>query len=351
MHKEICLGSKHVGVGHPVYLIAEAGINHNGDVELAKRLISAAKEVGADVVKFQSFQTERFICKSALSSPHIDKELGVKGTAYDLIKKLELTEEDHWILHDYAKSIGIEMISTPFDERYVDLLNQMDVPFFKVASMDIDNLDFLKYIARKKRPMVVSSGMALLSETAEALETIFSAGNSEVILLHCTSQYPPKIEEVNLNVIPTLKSAFPDVLIGYSDHTIGIHISFAAACLGAVLIEKHFTLDKNMPGPDHQASGDVEEIRRLKAYLEDLYHAKGVGVKQPTEGEKEMKKSFRRSIVLSRSVRKGEILNREHVTLMRPGTGISPRFFNQVVGRKIKIDADAEHIMQWVDLE
>jgi len=351
MKKTIRLGNKTVGYGLPVYLIAEAGINHNGDVDLAKNLITAAKEVGADAVKFQSFKTERFICKSALSSPHMDKDLGVEGTVYDLIKKLELTEEDHVTLHDYAGSIGIEMVSTPFDERYVDILDQMDIPFFKVASMDIDNLDFLKYIAGKKRPMVVSSGMALLSETAEALETIFSSGNCDVLLLHCTSQYPPKMEEVNLNVISTLKNAFPDVLIGYSDHTIGIHITFAAACLGAVLIEKHFTLDKQMPGPDQKVSGDVEEFKRLKAYLGDLLQARGTGIKQPTEGEKEMKKSFRRSIVLSRQVATGETLTREHLTLMRPGTGISPKNVSQVVGRKVNIDAPAEHILSWEDLE
>ena len=351
MAKTVYLGKQPVGPEHPVYLIAEAGINHNGEVALAKKLISAAKEVGADAVKFQSFQTERFICKSALSAPHVDKELGVEGTFFDLLKKLELTEEDHFTLHQYATSLGIDMISTPFDERYVDLLDRLGVPFFKIASMDIDNLEFLKFIASKKKPMVVSSGMAFLSETAEALETIFSAGNSQVILLHCTSQYPPRMEEVNLKVIPTLQKAFPEVLIGYSDHTIGIHIPFAAACMGAVLIEKHFTLDKNMPGPDQQVSGDVDEFKRLKVYLTDLYQAQGKGIKQPTEGEREMKKSFRRSIVLSHPVKKGEILHREHLTLMRPGTGISPKFLPQALGRKIKRDAPAEHILSWQDLE
>ena len=351
MARTIKVGNRLVGEGQPVYLVAEAGINHNGDVGLARQLIAAAHKVGADAVKFQSFETDRFICKSALSAPHVDRELGVDGTFYDLLKKLELPPDAYPELHAYARQVGIPMTSSPFDERYVELLDRLDVPFFKVASMDLDNLDFIRYVARKKRPMVISTGMGTLAEVAEAVEAARGTGNHDLVLLHCTSQYPPDPSDVNLRAIQTLQSAFSDLLIGYSDHTVGVHVPLAAAALGAVVIEKHFTLDKKMPGPDQKGSADPQEMSTLRAHLDDLARARGTGIKTPTDGEEQVKKAFRRSVVMAKACAKGHTLTRDDVTLMRPGTGISPKYVDLVIGRRLGLDVQPQHILLWGDLE
>jgi N,N'-diacetyllegionaminate synthase len=351
MARIIRFGNRLVGDGQRVYLIAEAGINHNGDVELARQLIAAAKDVGADAVKFQSFETDRFICKSALSAPHVDRELCVEGTFYDLLKKLELSPESYPALHEYAMEVGIPMTSSPFDERYVDLLDRLNVPFFKIASMDLDNLDFIRYIARKKRPLVLSTGMGTLAESAEAVDAAKSAGNDEIVLLHCTSQYPPEAKDVNLAAIRTLQAAFPDLLVGYSDHTIGVHVPVGAAALGAAVIEKHFTLDKRMPGPDQKGSADPQEMKSLRVFVDDLAAARGTGVKAPTAGEEQVKKAFRRSVVMVAARPKGHVLSKTDLAVMRPGTGIGPKHLDLVVGRRLRLDVQPQHILSWGDLD
>jgi sialic acid synthase SpsE len=243
------------------------------------------------------------------------------------------------------------MTSSPFDERYVDLLDDLEVPFIKIASMDLDNIEFIRYSAAKKRPLIISTGMGTLAETAEAVEAARSAGNHDLILLHCTSQYPPDATDVNLTAISTLQAAFPDLLVGYSDHTVGIHVPLAAAALGAVVIEKHFTLDKGMPGPDQKGSADPQEMRMLRAGLDELSAALGTGVKAPTTGEESVKRAFRRSVVMAASRPKGHRLTRADLALMRPGTGISPKYVDLVIGRRLRCDVQPQHILAWGDLE
>jgi len=262
------IGDKLIGEEEPCFIIAEAGVNHNGSIELAKKLIDAAKDAGADAVKFQTFKTENVVVKDAQKAEY-QKETTGEGSQYEMIKKLELTEEDFRELADYAKEKDIMFLSSPFDKESVDLLNELDVPAFKVGSGEITNLPLLRYIAKKEKPIILSTGMSTLGEIEEALDVIRSEGVEDIILLHCVSNYPARIEDVNLRALGTLKQAFK-LPVGFSDHTLGITAPIAAVALGACVIEKHFTLDRNLPGPDHKASLEPEELKEMAKAIREV---------------------------------------------------------------------------------
>ena len=333
---KIRIEDKLIGEEEPCFIIAEAGVNHNGSVELAKKLIDAAKDAGADAVKFQTFKTENVVVKDAQKAEY-QKETTGEGSQYEMIKKLELTEEDFRELADYAEKKDIMFLSSPFDKESVDLLHELDVPAFKVGSGEITNLPLLRYIAKKEKPIILSTGMSTLGEIEEALDVIRSEGVEDIILLHCVSNYPARIEDVNLRAMGTLKQAFK-LPVGFSDHTLGITAPIAAVALGACVIEKHFTLDRNLPGPDHKASLEADELKEMVKAIREVEKALGDGIKRPTKEEEEIKKVARRSIVAKVDISKGAIITEDMLDVKRPGTGIEPKYLKFIIGRKTKED-------------
>jgi len=342
--KKIKIENKLIGGSEPCFVIAEAGINHNGDIELAKKLVDIAVGTRADAIKFQTFKAEKLLSKN-IAVPQ-----NVKSTEsfFEMIRKLELSDKDYCELSEYCKEKGIIFMSTPLDNRSVDLLDNIGVPVFKIASCDLDNLSLLKYIANKRKPIVLSTGMGTISEVGEAVDVIKSTGNDNLILLHCVSAYPPKVEEVNLRAMETLRIAFK-LPVGYSDHTIGIDIALAAVALGAKVIEKHFTLDKKMEGPDHAVSADPEDLKNLIFGIREIEKALGTGVKAPSKDEVVIIKSFRRSIVANIDIKKGEIIASEMLSAKRPGTGLSPKYFDFVIGKQSRRDIKEDELINKED--
>jgi N,N'-diacetyllegionaminate synthase len=334
MGRKIRFADRLIGEGMPCFIIAEAGVNHNGDVNLAKKLIDLAKKTGADAVKFQTFRAEDIVTKSAKKAEYQKVTTGAQESQYKMIKSLELSDKDFVELHAYAQSKGIIFISSPFDQKSVDLLSKLDVPAFKVGSGEITDIPLLKYIAKKKKPMILSTGMATLGEIEEALKVI-QQETKNIILLHCVSSYPTKIEDMNLKVMATLRQAFK-LPVGLSDHTVGITIPIAAVALGACVIEKHFTLDKSLPGPDHRASLEPDELKQMIKAIRDVEKAMGSGIKIPAAEEAKNKKVVRRSLVARVDIPKGEIITEEMLDFKRPGGGIEPRYMNMIIGRKTR---------------
>lgn len=330
---DIKIGDRLINDKSKTFIIAEIGVNHNGSVELAKKMINEAKSFGADAVKFQTFKAENLVSKSIKKF-------------YDMVKKLELNEDEFKELSLYAKNKNIIFFSTPTDEESVDILCELDVPAFKIASGDITHLPFIRYAAKKNIPIILSTGMSYLGEVEEAINTIYKTGNNNVALTHCVSSYPAKIEETNLNVIKTLKSAF-DVPVGFSDHTPSIIIPIVAASMGAKIIEKHFTLDKNMDGPDHKSSADVTEFNNLVKGIREMEKSLGSSIKQPSESEMEIRKTYRKSIVLKNNIEKGDFLNSDKLTIKRPGIGIEPKFLNMITEKKAKKNLKTDEVLQW----
>ncbi|MEB3286671.1 MAG: N-acetylneuraminate synthase family protein [Vampirovibrionales bacterium] len=324
------------------FVIAEIGVNHNGDIALAKDLVLKAKATGADVVKFQSFSADTVACRSALSAPHVDKALGFEGTFYELLEKLSLTHKAQRELNTFCKQHQIPFISTPFSFEDVDFLLSLDVPFLKIGSTDTSHLAFLKYAAESGKPLVLSTGMSPMAEVEAAVDVILNTGNENLALLHCVSLYPPEAEELNLKSITALKEKFPHLTVGFSDHTIGTWACTAAVALGAEIIEKHFTLDKKMPGPDHAVSADPEELSKIIEEGALVYRALGSLHKTPSEREAGMEKSFRRSIVTRGALAAGTVIGKEHLDFKRPGTGIHPNRLSQVLGAKTKTAIPAD---------
>ena len=342
---KIRIEDKLIGEEEPCFIIAEAGVNHNGSVELAKKLIDAAKDAGADAVKFQTFKTENVVVKDAQKAEY-QKETTGEGSQYEMIKKLELAEEDFRELADYAKEKDIMFLSSPFDKESVDLLHELDVPAFKVGSGEITNLPLLRYIAKKGKPIILSTGMSTLGEIEEALDVIRSEGVEDIILLHCVSNYPARIEDVNLRAMGTLKQAFK-LPVGFSDHTLGITAPIAAVALGACVIEKHFTLDRNLPGPDHKASLEPDELKEMVKDIREVEKALGNGIKKPTKEEEEVKKVARKSIVAKVDISKGAIITEEMLDVKRPGTGIEPKYLKFIIGRKTKEDIKKDDVIRF----
>jgi len=325
------------------YIIAEAGINHNGSLDMAKKLVDAAAAAGADAVKFQTFKTENMVTKYAKKAKYQESTTGV-GSQFQMLKKLELSFQDHKTLHEYCKKQSIAFLSTPFDKESVDLLEKLNITLYKISSGDLTNLPLLDYIARLKKPMVVSTGMGSLGEVEKAINTIEQAGNFDITLLHCTSNYPTMFTDVNLNAMNTLKSAFK-LPVGYSDHTLGIEVSIAAVAMGAVIIEKHFTLDNTLEGPDHKASLEPSALKQMVQSIRNIENSLGDGVKKCRENEKNTRDVARKSIVAGSVIKKGELITIDKVAFKRPGLGISPEFLNMIVGKAARCNIDLDEII------
>lgn len=335
------------------YIIAEIGANHNGDIDLAKKIIDSAKECGADAVKFQSWTPKSLIAREEYdrNQSYDDGDGGKKhfGSLKEMVEKYYLREDQHFELKEYCEKIGIDFCSSPFSKEEVDLLMKLDVPFLKVASMDVNNLGLLKYMAKTQKPIILSTGMSTVSEIEKAIKTIESQGNDQIILLHCISIYPPKYEDIHLNNITMLQSTF-DYPVGFSDHTIGTSIPLASISLGTCVIEKHFTLDKDMPGWDHQISADPEELKEIVKESKNIQKSLGNFSRTVTQDEESKKLKFRRSAVAGRELKKGDIIQEDDVEFKRPGTGISPDELKYLVGRKLKNDILTDELINWEDL-
>ena len=326
--------------------IAEAGINHDGDISKAKKMIDAAVEAGADYVKFQSFKAKKLVTPDALTSSYID-DGSHKGESFqDLLQRLELNEDDHHELKKYCDNKNIKFLSTAFDAESFDFLISLGIDIVKVASGDVTNLPLLKHMAKSGLPMIMSTGMATLGEIEEAVNAITSEGNDKIVLLHCISWYPAEISTTNLRFMETLKHAFP-FPVGYSDHTLGINMSIAARALGAVLLEKHFTMDKTEFGPDHAASIEPDELKSLIEGLREV--EEGLGSTQRVFCDKEIgqRKVHRRSIVVKSRIEAGEALTIDNLIIKRPGIGIKPKYLDDVLGKKVRVACDAESLLSW----
>jgi N-acetylneuraminate synthase/N,N'-diacetyllegionaminate synthase len=326
---------RRVGPGYPALVIAEAGVNHNGDLELARQLIDTAVRAKADAVKFQTFITEESISPVAPQAAYQRENTGKTESMFDMVKRLELPLEAFAELSDYCKHQAIIFLSSPFDVQSVDVLEKLDVPLFKIASGEITNLPFLAYIAAKRRPIILSTGMSYLEEVETALRTIEQAGDPPVILLHCVSNYPAAASDVNLRAMAAMAQAF-GLPIGYSDHTSGVEVALAAVALGACVIEKHFTLDQNLPGPDHKASLEPAELTRMVQGIRTVEASLGHGRKEPAASEMDTARVARKSIVAARDIRQGETLTLESIAIKRPGTGLPPAKRDELIGRKAR---------------
>lgn len=342
--KKVKIENRWIGDLEPVFIIAEVGVNHNGDIGLAKKLVNVAKDAGADAVKFQAFKTEKVVTKYAEKAKYQRETTGLSESQYDMIRRLELEEEEFIELYDYAKKKNIIFLSSAFDKESVDLLSKLRIPAFKVASGEITNFPLLRYIAEKKKPIILSTGMSTLGEIEDALKVIREKGIEDIVLLHCVTSYPTKKEDVNLRVIETLRHRF-NLPVGFSDHTLGITIPIAATALGAVLIEKHFTLDKTLPGPDHRASLEPDELRDMIKAIRDVEKALGDGIKKPTKDEEVIKKIVRRSIVAKVEIPKGTVITENMLDSKRPGVGIEPKYLNEVVGKRAKKDIKPDELI------
>jgi N,N'-diacetyllegionaminate synthase len=347
---EIKIENKLIGENHPCFIIAEAGVNHNGSFEMAKKLIDAAKEANADAVKFQTFKTEEVVTPKAPKANYQMETTNTKESQYEMLKKLELSYDNFRKLRDYCNEKGIIFLSTPHScKGDVDLVAEL-CSAIKVGSGDLTNIPILKHIAQKKTPVILSTGMAVIDEINEAVETIKKEGNNEIVLLHCTTNYPCSLENVNLKAINTLKKEF-GLLVGYSDHTEGIIVSAMAVVLGACVIEKHFTLDKSLQGPDHKASLEPKELKELVKLIRETEKILGNGLKVPMESEKENTPIARKSIVAARDIKEGEMIKEDMLAIKRPGTGILPKHINEVVGRMAIKEIKKDSLLALSDLK
>lgn len=346
MQKAIEISGISIGPRHAVFVIAEAGVNHNGDVKLARRLVREAKRVGADCVKLQTFKAERVITRDAPKAHYQLKTTDPGESQLDMLRKLELSLDAYQELIDLCDEQGIVFLSTPYNHEDVDFLDELGVPAFKLASIHVVEPSFLQYVARKGKPMVVSTGMATLAEVDEAVRAIRETGNEQFVLLQCTTNYPSRSKDANLRAMQTMRRAF-DVLVGYSDHTQTDTACLVSVALGACVIEKHFTLDKTMPGPDHSSSADPEELQRLIENIREAQMVLGSGRKEPCEIEQANTVGMRRSIVARHRIRKGQLIAEEMLILKRPATGLRPSWLPEIVGRIAVEDIEPDQMLSW----
>ncbi len=331
------IGTRVIGQGQPCFLIAEAGVNHNGNPELARKLVDAAKEAGADAVKFQTFRTEGVMVPSAPKADYQRQTTGDEESQFAMVKRLELPFEEFGRLKRYCDQSGIMFLSTPFDFDAVDYLAKLDVPAFKIPSGEVVNHPFLDYVGRTGKPIILSTGMSYLAEVDEALRVLRSSGAADLALLHCVSNYPASPSDVNLRAMLTMQQAF-GVPVGYSDHTLGIEIALGAVALGASIIEKHFTLDRSLPGPDHGASLEPAELGALVRGVRKVEQALGNGRKEPAASEAETAAVARRSLVAARDIPLGSVITEEVIAIKRPGTGLQPAVRSLIIGRRAKME-------------
>ena len=328
-----------------VIIIAEAGVNHNGNFELAKKMVDAAKEAGADYVKFQTFNPKKLVSQYAEKAEYQKKTTGSDETQLQMLQKLTLTEDNFLSLRDYCMEVGIGFISTPFDLDSIVFLETFDMDFWKVPSGEVTNLPYLEAIARTKRKVVMSTGMCDINEIQDAIEVLEKNGTTDITLLHCNTQYPTPYEHVNLSAMNSIRDALHKE-VGYSDHTQGIEIPIAAVAMGATVIEKHFTLDKNMEGPDHKASLNPSELQQMVVAIRNIEQAIGNGLKEPSSSEMANKGVARKSIVANRSIKQGEVFSEKNLTTKRPGTGISPMKWYDVIGKIASRDFSEDEIIE-----
>lgn len=331
-------------------IIAEAGVNHNGDVLLAKKLIETAVDAGADFVKFQTFKATSLVSRSALKADYQKRNTGGKDKSqFAMLRDLELDKSVHFELYDYCKSQGIEFLSSGFDEESIDLLDQLGVQYYKIPSGEITNKPYLQHIATKGRPVILSTGMSDLHEIKSAIDVLLGNGLSleQITVLHCNTEYPTPMKDVNLKAMLTIQNEL-NVNVGYSDHTLGIEVPIAAVALGARIIEKHFTLDRNLPGPDHKASLEPNELKVMIRAIRNVEMAmSGSGIKEPSFSERPNITVVRKSIHIKHRVAAGTILTADHLIMKRPGTGISPMEIEKVIGKTLAFSLEADTLLLW----
>lgn len=323
------------------YIIAEAGVNHNGDVHIAKQLCLAAKNAGADAVKFQTWITDNIITKSVKQADYQTENTGKDESQYDMLKKLELTFDEFREIKEYCEEIGIEFASTADDEESLDFLVDLDIPFIKVGSGDVGNISYLRYIGSKKRPVILSTGMSTLADVEVSLKALRDGGATDIKLLHCTTNYPCPFDSVNLKAMDTLHNAF-GLEVGYSDHTVGIEVPVSAVARGAIIIEKHFTLDCNMEGPDHLASTEPEEFKKMVDSIRNIEKALGTGIKQPTEAEKDISKVVLKRIVAKQTIHEGETITEKSICVKRNEKGLPASAWDIIIGTKARRTFDTD---------
>ncbi|MFH1450142.1 MAG: N-acetylneuraminate synthase [bacterium] len=346
--KKVKIGNKLVGEGEPCFIIAEAGSNHNRDFKQALKLIDIAAEAGASAVKFQTYSAEKIYSKKTPKMSYLKKEGLTKEneSVWDLIKRIEIPREWHKDLADYCAEKGVIFLSTPFDLQAVDELEEVGMLAHKIASFEITHLPLLEHVAKTSKPIILSTGMADLSDIETALEVIYKQGNENVILLHCAISYPPKYEDLNLRAMETMRQAF-QLPVGFSDHTLGIVSDIAAVALGACAIEKHFTLDRKLPGPDHFFALEPDELKVMVQAIRDTEKALGSPIKRCTQAEKELYRLGRRSLVAACNIPKKTVITREMIEVKRPGYGIPTKMLNLVIGRSARVDIEEDDILFW----
>ena len=332
---------------YKTFIIAEAGVNHNGSLDIALKMVDAAVVAGADAVKFQTFKAERIIAASAPKAAYQKQTTGSDESQLEMVRKLELDEAAHEKLIGFCKEKGILFLSSPFDLESIDLLNRLGMGIFKIPSGEITNLPYLRKLGALKKELIMSSGMADLGEIEDALVVLMKSGTAPeaITVLHCNTEYPTPFEDVNLRAMVTIKAAFPGIQVGYSDHTTGIEVPIAAVALGARVIEKHFTLDRNMEGPDHRASLEPDELTSMVTAIRNIEKAMGSGIKKPSPSELKNKPIARKSIVAARNIAKGEVFTDENLTVKRPGTGINPMLWDEIIGCGANKDYEIDEII------
>ena len=346
MIKPVQIGDYLIGKDQPCFIIAEAGVNHNGDINLAHKLIDSASEAGADAVKFQSFISEDLVTLEAPTAGYQVKTTGESGGQYAMLKALELSAKQQAELKSHCEKVGILYLCTPYEEKSIDMLDKLDVDAYKIASTDTTNTLLLRYIAQKGRPVILSTGMCSLGEVETAMTTLCENGlKDKIVILQCTSEYPTPINEVNLRVIQAMEYAF-NCPVGFSDHTSGIGATPWAVALGACIVEKHFTLDRCMKGPDHSASLEPLEFKQLVQTIRNVEVALGDGIKCLMASEINNKPKMQKSLVVKHDIKAGEIVRAEDLTCKRPGTGLSPTWVDMVAGKVAKTNLKSDEILR-----
>jgi N-acetylneuraminate synthase len=341
---EFEIAGRGIGPSRPCFVIAEAGVNHNGTLELAKKLVDVAAAAGADAVKFQTFKAERLVSAAAPKAEYQLQTTDASESQLEMLRRLELSPDFHRQLWVYCQELGLMFLSTPFDEASADLLDDLGVPAFKIPSGEVTNWPFLQHVAGKGKPMIISTGMANMAEVYDAVRVVRDAGCERFALLHCVSNYPAKASDVNLRAMATMAAAF-GVPVGYSDHTTGIEMPLAAVALGACVLEKHFTLDRNMPGPDHPASLEPDELVAMVAGIRNVEAALGHGRKEPAVSEAATAAVARKSLVTARDIFAGTLLTEDMITAKRPGTGLPPAMRPYLLGRTLRKDVAEDTLL------
>ncbi|MGA1870271.1 MAG: N-acetylneuraminate synthase [bacterium] len=345
----IKIGNKWIGKSEPVFIIAEIGVNHNGDPDLAKKMIDIALQMGADAVKFQSFMTEKIITEAAPGAEYLMKATHGKESWFTILKSLELTKETQTQLFKYCAEKNIIFLSTPYDEESADFLNSLGVSALKIASTDLNNIPLLKHVALYGKPILLSTGMSTLEEIKQSIFTIKEEGNDHIVLLQCTSNYPPAVEDTNLNVIRTLRKEC-GLLVGFSDHLACVQGAIAAVALGACIYEVHYTLDRTLPGPDQKSSVEPQELQRIIDDIRFTEKLLGSGIKDVTPSEMETRQKLRKSIVATKNIIAGEKITMDKLGIKRPGTGLSPHYLYSLLGKIAKNNIKKDSLISFQDI-